>query len=442
MTTSNQAELKTTIEQIDPAKPFEVSTPETAMALFQPVTEELGLTTIQEYKNLTLEVNGFEKVKACRILAKKARCAVTNRQKQLTEGAKVYTNNVNNAAKKIIGLIEPVETYLEGEEEKHQKILAEQEKKEAEKKALVLQDRCDRLAKAGCQAGNLIALGNMTDELFDWHLKDQAEKEAARVEAARVKAEEQQREDAERVARIAAEQAEREEAVRKRQEELRAEAARLAAENERLIKIEPDESVVVKRGGPPFPVVETYSSPAENEEDFEFDLEFESPFPPSKQNDEELIDKLPPSSGNAALETFQEIEQRIYGIPSESSSPTLRPIPAESVQQAEPQQPHARDIEKECFIESNYKCMCCGTGLDETEYGDPKDADICGYCFTDRINEIRARNLSFAPGLNDCGINREIAMMADIEIRLEKAKAENDDKAVQIYQRMLRFLRA
>ncbi len=323
------SELKTTIEQINPAEPFEVSTPETAMKLFRPVTEEINVAEIQGYKKLTLEVNGFEKVKACRILAKKARCAVTNRQKQLTEGAKVYTNNVNNAAKKIIGLIEPVETYLEGEEEKHYLVLAEQEKAEQERKAKVLQERCDRLAKAGCQAGNLTALGNMTDELFEWHLKDQAEKEAARVEAARVKAEE------ERIQREK-EQAEREEAVRKRQEELRAEAARLAAENEKLIKIEPDESVIVKRGGPPFPVVETSSSPAEKEEDFEFDLDGPEEFP--------AIDWGTGDSIHATAEIVQEIHQE----PLEST-PTLRPIPADPVQQTEPQQqqPHARDIKKE-----------------------------------------------------------------------------------------------
>jgi len=312
------SELKTTIEQINPAEPFEVSTPETAMALFQPVTEELGVTEIQEYKNLTLEINGFEKVKACRILTKKARCAVTNRQKQLTEGAKVYTNNVNNAAKKIIGLIEPVETYLEGEEEKHQKILAEAEKKEQERKAKILQERCDRLAKAGCQAGNLVALGNMTDELFEWHLKDQAEKEVARVEAARVKAEE------ERIQREK-EQAEREEAVSKRQEELRAEAAKLAADNEKLIKIEPDESVIVKRGGPPFPVVETSSSPAEKEEDFELDC---GSYP--------NVDWGTGDSIHAEVEIVQEIHQESF--------------PAEQVQSWPEQQMQSRYIKKEVVV--------------------------------------------------------------------------------------------
>jgi DNA-directed RNA polymerase delta subunit len=220
--------MQATIEQIDTAKPLIVSTPETAMALFDPVT--VGLAKIQEFKSISLEVNGIARVTECRIAAKKARCAVTNRQKELTEGAKKYQKNVETAAKKIIGQIEPVETYLEGEEAKHQRILDEERKKEEAKKAAILQERCDRLAKAGCTAGNLVALGNMTDELFEWHLKDQAEKaEAARIEREKVEAE-RRRVAAEEEERRRAEQAERarvaEETRLKQQEELAAEKER------------------------------------------------------------------------------------------------------------------------------------------------------------------------------------------------------------------------
>jgi DNA-directed RNA polymerase delta subunit len=239
--------MQATIEQIDTAKPLIVSTPETAMALFDPVT--VGLAKIQEFKSISLEVNGIARVTECRIAAKKARCAVTNRQKELTEGAKKYQNDVIGAAKKIIGQIEPVETYLEGEEAKHQRILDEERKKEEAKKAAILQERCDRLAKAGCAAGNLIALGNMTDELFEWHLKDQAEKaEAARIEREKVEAE-RRRVAAEEEERRRAEQAERarvaEETRLKQQEQLAAEKERgqkFAAEIMAVVP-EPVESV-------------------------------------------------------------------------------------------------------------------------------------------------------------------------------------------------------
>ncbi len=230
-----------TIEQIDPSKPFEVSTPETAMKLFEPVTAELGIVRIQEFKGLTLEINGIERISTCRKLAKKARCAITNRQKELVEGAKKFQKDVDGAAKKIIGLIEPVETYLEGEEAKHAKILEEERKKEEAKKAAILQERCDRLAKAGIPAGNLIALGNMTDELFEWHFKDQVDK----AEAARVKAEQERKE--------------REEALRRQQAELKAERERLAAEEARLRQIELDK------------IKAAPSSPADEEDVFEFE---------------------------------------------------------------------------------------------------------------------------------------------------------------------------
>jgi hypothetical protein len=252
------AKETSTIEKIDPSKPFEVSTPAMAMKLFEPITVELGIAKIQEFKGLTLEINGIDKVKASRILAKKARCAVTNRQKELVEGAKKFQKDVDGAAKKIIGLIEPVETYLEGEEAKHAKILEEERKKEEAKKAAILQERCDRLAKAGIPAGNLIALGNMTDELFEWHLKDQTEK----AEAARVKAEE------ERIQREK-EQKEREEALRKQQEELKAERERLAAEEERLKQIELSRVKVAP------------SSPADEEDVFELEDDEPDEFDPS-----------------------------------------------------------------------------------------------------------------------------------------------------------------
>lgn len=93
-------------------------------------------------------------------------------------------------------------------------------------------------------------------------------------------------------------------------------------------------------------------------------------------------------------------------------------------------------------LATEYKCMVCGMEIDETEYSDPRDADICGYCFCDKVNEIKHRNLPFASGLNECGKHREVVVMADIEIRLEQAERQNDKKAVEIYERMLRLMRS
>lgn len=94
------------------------------------------------------------------------------------------------------------------------------------------------------------------------------------------------------------------------------------------------------------------------------------------------------------------------------------------------------------MVQTEYKCQCCGMELDETEFGDVRDADICGYCFTDRLNDIRRRNLDFCSGLNQCGINREMSMLADCEIRLNVAMTNQDTKAVEIYERIIRLLRS
>lgn len=96
----------------------------------------------------------------------------------------------------------------------------------------------------------------------------------------------------------------------------------------------------------------------------------------------------------------------------------------------------------EIMVTTEYKCQCCSMDIDETEYGDVRDADICGYCFADRVNDIRSRNLEFPAGLNECGINREIALLADMEIRLETAQSQGDARAVEIYERMIRLIEA
>lgn len=94
------------------------------------------------------------------------------------------------------------------------------------------------------------------------------------------------------------------------------------------------------------------------------------------------------------------------------------------------------------MVQTEYKCQCCGMELDETEFGDVRDADICGHCFADRLNDIRRRNLEWCSGLNECGIRREMATLATLEIRLETAQSAGDTKAVEIYEQIIRLLRS
>jgi len=90
----------------------------------------------------------------------------------------------------------------------------------------------------------------------------------------------------------------------------------------------------------------------------------------------------------------------------------------------------------------DYRCLSCGTEIDETEFGDVRDADICGYCLAAKMNEVRQRRGpdGFASGLNECGRHREIAMQADVEIRLDRARDRGDDIAIEIYEQILRLI--
>ena len=82
------------------------------------------------------------------------------------------------------------------------------------------------------------------------------------------------------------------------------------------------------------------------------------------------------------------------------------------------------------------KCIACGIETYEEEYNDPKDADICGYCFADRLNEIRhqdGRVLLHNPQSRlDC-------ILAECEIRTE---ASDDTAESEAYERIIRIIEA
>ncbi|QDV86946.1 hypothetical protein [Planctomycetes bacterium TBK1r] len=90
--------------------------------------------------------------------------------------------------------------------------------------------------------------------------------------------------------------------------------------------------------------------------------------------------------------------------------------------------------------DTEYKCMQCGIDVDETGFADPRDADICGYCFAAKMSEIRQRSLPYPSAMSQVGIDREIAMLADTEIRLADAEARADRKAIEIYERTVRLI--
>ena len=87
-----------------------------------------------------------------------------------------------------------------------------------------------------------------------------------------------------------------------------------------------------------------------------------------------------------------------------------------------------------------YRCIQCTMELDETEYSNPDDAEICGYCFAAKISEIRQRDIRWPEKLCEIGRHREICFIADAEIRLEHAEKIGDKHAAKIYEKTLRLL--
>lgn len=94
--------------------------------------------------------------------------------------------------------------------------------------------------------------------------------------------------------------------------------------------------------------------------------------------------------------------------------------------------------------ETEYRCIVCDMDLDVTEFGDPRDADICGYCFAARLNAVRRRRgeNGYCSGLNDSGRWRETAMQTILEIHRDHASDAGDAKAVEIYESVLRMILA
>ncbi len=75
---------------------------------------------------------GFKAVHSARMIVKGKRCEVEKRRKELKADALEYGKKVDSEAKRILGLLEPIETHLTNEEEK---ITKEKERLRAEQEA-------------------------------------------------------------------------------------------------------------------------------------------------------------------------------------------------------------------------------------------------------------------------------------------------------------------
>lgn len=188
---------------------------------------------------------GYIAVREARMEVKGLRVNVEHKRKELKEDALKYGKAVDDEAKRLKALIEPIESHLQKQEDDYEKAKEKIKADKAAATAAKLQVRVERFTEARCPLPDLAFLSEIDDgnfELFfDKAVETQREKDRiAQIEADRVEAEraaikaEQDRIDAEAKAeadRIAAE--ERAELIRKA-EENRLERERLAAERERI----------------------------------------------------------------------------------------------------------------------------------------------------------------------------------------------------------------
>jgi len=205
------------------------------------------LAAVRPLRELTLDTDGLKKVSEGRKAAMRMRTSVDKRRKSLNDEAQKWIKNVNDTAKEILAIVEPVELHLKGQEALHEERQRQAEEAERLERVAV------RRAAWPTDAGAFPESEAATRSAVDWQVltqdrqKAEAERreEVARREAERLELEKLRREKAEAEQRFA-EQLRREreaklvaerEAERLRHEQAEAERqARQAAERETLAR--------------------------------------------------------------------------------------------------------------------------------------------------------------------------------------------------------------
>lgn len=163
------------------------------------------------------DIEGFRRVHEARMAVKNKRVEVEKVRKALKADAIEYGRKVDAEAKRITGLLEPIESHLEGQES------AYQAEKERIKNEARLKAEAEARAKAEAEAARVRA---------------EQEAEAARLRVEREKLEAERRAmDAERL-RIAREEAEERARQKAEQDKIEAERRAVEAEKQRLIEEE------------------------------------------------------------------------------------------------------------------------------------------------------------------------------------------------------------
>lgn len=183
---------------------------------------------------------GLAAVHNARMVVKGARVDIEKRRKELKASSLEYGKKVDNAAKELTSLLEPIEKHLEDQEaivQREKDRIAAEEKAAWEAK---INARIAALQEVGAMVLTSV-LEAMSDEEFAAKLaasredKKRRDEEAARMEAERKEREEADRIERERLAKereeLERQKAEQEKAA---EEQRRIEAERVAAENAKL----------------------------------------------------------------------------------------------------------------------------------------------------------------------------------------------------------------
>lgn len=206
-----------TVKTLDEKGLVELSASDKIVAKLQPYMElkVLGLD----------DKEGLQKVHEARMEVRRHRIDVEKARKKLKEDSLDYGRRVDAEAKRITGLLEPIESYLEEQES-----IVEREKErlrqiEEQKKREKLKDRLDKLAKVGAMRDPSIVAA-IPDEAFNSMLEN-----AEREFEAKLKREAEEAAERDRQNELLRIERDRIEAERKQQEE---ERRKLAAEQEAI----------------------------------------------------------------------------------------------------------------------------------------------------------------------------------------------------------------
>lgn len=182
----------TTVTELVPAWKLPIKYNVTDAAIEQ-LQRDFGGLTIADAEDKA----NFNKVHAARMKVRAIRLATEDTRKKLKGPVVDHGKLIDEEAKRITGLLAPIESHLQKQEDSYNAELARIKREADQAKQRALQARLDRLAEIGVMMNPLI-VGQMDDVDFAELLKERTEQfQREKEEADRLAAEQKQKQDAE-----------------------------------------------------------------------------------------------------------------------------------------------------------------------------------------------------------------------------------------------------